>query len=223
MQLWSRVVVGASLAALGAAGCGAGSRSLTAANAACRTWMRRFVSSSGTAYECTAGSPTLSCSAIQGSQTWTYASVTDFVREAAVPNRILTVRRETSACATFAYQGCSQILTAYTHDGRGRVVRRERSSSNTLSSPRTSDITTYVAWDEHGRPTHGEVAADDLRESIDISYDDGAGLMEVSNGELTEQDGRGNTVRELIKYGVGPGTLWERRYIIQSFQEVCEP
>jgi hypothetical protein len=185
--------------------------------------MSRFVNSTGAAYDCTAGGPTPSCSAGRISETWTYASVADFVREAEVPNRILTVRRETSACASFAYQGCSQTLTEYTHDSRGRLMRRERSSSSTLGDPRIWDVTTYVAWDKYGRPTHGEVTAGDIRESIGISYDDEAGLMEVSNGERVEQDDHGNTVLEVFRYGAGAGFVSERRYFIQSFQQVCEP
>lgn len=215
-----------ALALLAAGGCGGGAPSPTASSPSCRQWMRTVVSSTGTSWECTSAGATASCSAFPASltTTWTYASLDDFVREAAVPNRLLVLSKKTVGCGTFAYLGCTDSTTEYTYDGQGRLVRRERSSGSTLSEERTADVTTYSAWDAHGRPTAGEVAAGGVHQPLGISYDDVTRVMEATNGELVKQDQYGNTVREVEKWGVSdtpPPS--ETSYRIESLQSVCAP
>lgn len=187
--------------------------------------MRHVVSSTGTTWECTASGATPTCSAfpLSLSTTWTYASMEDFVREAAVPNRLRALREETVGCGTFAYLGCNHTITEHTYDAQGRLLRRERSARHDLGGQQAFDLTTYSAWDDQGRPVRGEVLADGVAETIVLTYDDGARVVEVSNGELVEQDRHGNTIRKVTKTGVGPGEVSEVRYRIESLQQVCEP
>jgi len=214
-----------TLALLIAVACGSGEGPTGSSSPACRQWWQDVVSDTGRRWTCTAGGTSPRCSAFPVSQytTWTYASVEDFVREAAIPNRLFVLRKEGVGCGTFAYIPCSLTVTEYTYDAQARLVRRERLSGTESDDLALFDTTTYTAWDTQGRPTAGQIEANGRRETIGISYDDASRLMEATNGELVQQDRHGNTVREAVRWGVGDTEPWTTSYTIESLQAVCAP
>jgi len=194
----------------------------TAPSRACRTWTLRYSDQNGRTFRCEASPLEPRCSAfpVNVTVTWTYRSHADFVHEADVPNRVLTLRRETTGCGTFVTTGCSHARIEYAYDAQSRVLRRERSSSHSLGGGGTIDVATYTAWGRRGRPTQGELEANGARVPLTIVYDDLRRIAQASNGELVEQDVHGNVIREARLRDGRPS--FETDYKIEAVQQVCE-
>ena len=154
--------------------------------------------------ECRLSNAELACGNIRTGRTNTYASLTACLEEPAVPNRVYKSRIVRRSFGTFAFQGGSSS-THFSYDSQGRLLRRARCSGSDCSSlNKVNDVLDYTAWDPFGRPTRGIYAPAREVESIEVSvaYDDERRTLSASNGEMVEQDRRGNVVREVSVFGV---------------------
>ena len=186
----------------------------------CRRYPTAFTEN-GLSYQCGLESTaTLSClSGTTPRESWVYASLEDFVREAQVPNKLLVRQRVVSSGGPMLVT-TSRTITDYRYDASGRLIERRRTRRTGLSSGFIElDLIEYSAWDSQGRPISGTIHVGDNAQPLTIGYDDRARQMEASNGEAVTRDANGNVVREVTVVGFGPANVFE--YIIQSTAEAC--
>ena len=142
-----------------------------------------------------------------------YASLSDFIEEAQVPNR-------TRASETFLYNYCGMLNSSgasrrtYTYDDQGRLVASEGSSQWGYAGAASVSATKYTAWDARGRPLSGMILRGGTAIDFSIVYDDGARSMTTSyqDGEewYVQQDAYGNPIRD--------GSL---TYTVIETEEIC--
>jgi YD repeat-containing protein len=152
---------------------------------------------------------------------WEYSSLTDFVREPSIPNRIrATSRTSTGGLLLVSF---TETLRSYEYDAQGRLSRRNRTSSGNLGTF-VLDETRYTEWDTSGRPTRGEILSGEVTGPVVLSYDDGRRLLETSTGEIVSLDGNGNLLSEVEVFGLGPDPFRsEREYRTTATARVCLP
>ena len=207
MSAISRLAAIPLLLALGACG-----SSPTAPSRPCRRYPVRYTED-GAATTCELGGLTLTCRASRGSTSWQYASLSDFIAEAQVPNLVLARERNWSGGGPMLISYGSHA-TLNTYEGL-RLVTRVRTASNAFGSF-AIDRAEYDHWDRLGRPTAGRITTGDTTEPLTLRYDDAARRVEASNGEYTVRDANGNVVEEAEFYGA------PHVFIIQELAEVCQ-
>jgi hypothetical protein len=159
------------------------------------------------------GRATLDCYAGSTHGSWQYASLSDFVSEAQVPNLVLVQQRTWSGGGPMLISYGSHT-TVNTYEGP-RLLTRVRTASNAFASW-TIDSVRYDHWDRFGRPTAGLITRGETTDTLTLHYDDGAGTVHLSNGEFTLRDKNGNVAQE-AEFGGSPHV-----FVIQELAEVCE-
>ena len=142
-----------------------------------------------------------------------YASLSDFIEEASVPNR-------PRLSETFVYNYCGMLIGSgsttqtYVYDQQKRLMRidgRSQWGYGALSL----GVTQYTQWDARGRPLSGTSSWDDKPVEVAIVYDDSARTVTSSYGDgrqtLVQQDAFGNTIRQGDAY-----------YIVLEMEEICD-
>lgn len=142
-----------------------------------------------------------------------YASLSDFIEEAQVPNR-------TRASETFLYNYCGMLNSSgassrtYTYDDQDRLVASAGTSQWGYASVPGVSATKYTAWDGRGRPLSGTILRGGTAIDFSIVYDDSARSMTTSyeDGEesYVQQDAYGNPIRD--------GSL---TYTVIEMEEIC--
>jgi hypothetical protein len=128
----------------------------------------------------------------------TYASLSDFIEEASVPNR-------PRLSGTFIFNYCGMLISSgsttatYNYDGEGRLVRVDGASQWGYSTAPSRSVTHYSAWDSRGRPLAGTASEGGQPSSFSIVYDDATRSMttlyEDGRESQVQQDAFGNTIR----------------------------
>jgi len=180
----------------------------------CRRYPVRYTED-GVAASCefAPGRLTLDCFGGGTHSSWQYASLSDFIAEAELPNLVLVRQRTWSGGGPMLISyGSHTTVNAY--EGL-RLLTRVRTGSNAFGSW-TIDSVRYDHWDRFGRPTAGQITRGEATEALTLRYDDAAGMVELSNGELTVRDKNGNVVEE-AEFGGSPHV-----FVIQELAEVCE-
>jgi hypothetical protein len=187
----------------------------------CRDYASAF-EENGTAFSCTleqAAEVRLFCSSGVLTRSWRYASLADFVREPAIPNRIRATARETTGGALLA--SFSQTIRSFEYDSLGRLASRTRTGAGALGTF-VLDETRYTEWDSSGRPTRGEIRSADDMAAVVLHYDDPRRSAETSTGERTSRDSSGNLIHEVEVFGLGTAAFRaEREYRTRSTNRIC--
>jgi len=180
----------------------------------CRSYPVRYTED-GAARSCelSPGRVTLDCYGGGTHRSWQYASLSDFIAEAELPNLVL-VRQRTWSGGGPMLISYSSHTTVNTYEGL-RLMTRVRTATNAFASW-TIDSVRYDHWDRFGRPTAGMITSGDVTEPLTLHYDDGAGTVELSNGERTMRDKNGNVAEE-TEFGGSPHV-----FAYQELAEVCE-
>jgi hypothetical protein len=186
----------------------------TAPSRRCRRYPLRYTDD-GAAGNCELSAVTLNCYAAGAHSEWQYASLSDFITEAELPNLVLARQRTWSGGGPMLISSGSRT-TVNTYEGL-RLLTRVRTGSNAFTRGSwTIDSVQYDHWDRFGRPTAGQITHGDTTEALTLHYDDAAGRVESSNGEFTVRDKNGNVVEE-AEFAGSP-----RVFLIQELAEVCE-
>jgi hypothetical protein len=180
----------------------------------CRRYPVRYTED-GVAANCefASGRLTLDCYGSRAHRSWQYASLSDFIAEAQLPNLVL-VRQRTWSGGGPMLISYSSHATVNTYEG-ARVLTRVRTASNAVASF-TIDSVRYDHWDRFDRPTAGLITRGETTEALTLHYDDAAGKVELSNGEFTVRDKNGNVVEE-AEFGGSPHV-----FVILELAEVCQ-
>jgi len=182
----------------------------------CRRYATRL-NENGSVWECAFVPARLTCLIGASSlRSWAYASVSDFVQEAGIPNRILAREGRSASGGPFLIS-FGGTLTAYRFDQDGRLTERVRTGTNFVGAS-TLDTLKYTRWDSSGRPIAGEITAGGRVETVSIVYDDVRRSSTASNGELVVRAVHGNIIQE-IEFGGAGGRL--REFVVEATDEVC--
>jgi hypothetical protein len=184
----------------------------TAPSRRCRRYPVRYTED-GAAGHCELAAARLDCYGGGAHRSWQYASLSDFIAEAELPNFVL-VRERTWSGGGPMLISYSSHTTVNAYEGL-RLLTRVRRASNAFAAW-TIDSVRYDRWDRFGRPTAGLITRGETTEALTLRYDDAAGTVELSNGEFTVRDRNGNVVEE-AEFGGSP-----RVFVIQELVEVCE-
>jgi hypothetical protein len=144
-----------------------------------------------------------------------YASLSDFIDEASVPNRARAIEVSSSVTCGLANTG-GYTSGFYTYDGQKRLAKIEWRSRYGYALDDTLAVTQYTEWDGRGRPLAGTGPWRGGTVDIRIVYDDVARTMATSYGDglgeyIVRQDAFGNTI--------GEGDV---SYTVTQTAEVCQ-
>ena len=208
----ARLVAALLLMALTA--CGSSPATPAAPSRRCRRYPVRYTED-GAAGNCEFNGVAFNCYAAGAHSSWEYASLSDFITEAELPNLVLARQRTWSGGGPMLISSSSRT-TVNTYEGL-RLLTRVRTGSNAFTRGSwVIDSVQYDHWDHFGRPTAGLITRGETAEALTLRYDDGAGRVELSNGEFTVRDKNGNVVEE-AEFGGSPHV-----FVYQELAEVCE-